>query len=426
MKEPTPGRVLRWVRRLLAVLISLCALTGMLRLVLPATAATGEPPGVYRQLAFIRAALEDGAAEEAQRLFPEGYFFSHVLYGLAWIELGEREPGHRREAPASARWALDRLESPAGREPFDPALTPAHGVFYRGWINWLRGGLLKLQQPQERDPDQVRRFAADSAEIAQAFRASATPYLEAYPGQAWPVDSTVAIASLRLHDSLLTPRFGDTVARWLGQVRRGLDPATGLIPHRVDAATGEALEGARGSSQALINRFLIDVDPAFAREQYLRFRDRFLAFPLGLGPAVREYPHGTDGPADVDSGPLLLGVSLSATVVTLGAAQAHGDHTLAAALANYGELAGLPVDTPSTKRYAFGLLPIGDAFLAWSKTAQPWVAEAPSSPPEAVSSWWRVPLLVLLAVIGAAPWVPAMLRLRSRGRAAVRTVPDTA
>src|SRR5690606_27399519 len=214
--------------------------------------------------------------------------------------------------------------------PFDPGLTPAHGVFYRGWVNWLRGGLLKLQLPQERDPDQVRRFAADSAEIAEAFRDSATPYLEAYPGQAWPVDSTVAIASLRLHDSLLTPSFGDTVARWLDQVRRRLDPATGLIPHRVDAATGEALEGARGSSQALINRFLIDVDPAFAREQYLRFRDRFLAFPLGLGPAVREYPLGTDGPGDVDSGPLLLGVSLSATVVALGAAQAHGHLPLTA------------------------------------------------------------------------------------------------
>src|SRR5207248_2280587 len=117
------------------------------------------------------------------------------------------------------------------------------------------------------------------------------------------------------------------------------------LPHRVDPDTGDPVEVARGSSQSIILRFLIEVDPDFARAQYLRFRDRYVVSPLGLGPAVREYPDGMAGPADVDSGPLPLGVSLSATVVTIGAAQVHGDVQLAAALANYGELAGLPVET---------------------------------------------------------------------------------
>ncbi|MFG1968541.1 hypothetical protein ACGFJC_04415 [Nonomuraea fuscirosea] len=173
---------------------------------------------------------------------------------------------------------------------------------------------------------------------------------------------------------------------------------------------------ARGSSQSMIQRFLPDIDPGFAAGQYLRFRDRYVVTPLGLGPAVREYPSGMDGPGDVDSGPLPLGVSLSATAVTLGAAQVHGDAALAGALARYGELAGLPVGTPWTKRYAFGLMPIGDAFLAWSKTARPWTATGPLEPPPAsVPWWWRLPLLALLAVLGAAPWLPA---LRRRARAA--------
>src|SRR5262249_8899757 len=155
---------------------------------------------------------------------------------------------------------------------------------------------------------------------------------------------------------------------------------------------------------------LVDVDPAFAGEQYLRFRDRYVVSPLGLGPAVREYPDGVDGPADVDSGPLPLGVSLSATVVTIGAAQVHSDARLAAALANYGGLAGLPVDTPWPKRYAFRLFPVGDAFLAWSKTARAWVAQTPSAPPARISWWWRMPLLSLLVVLAAAPWLPALVR----------------
>ncbi len=419
----TMRRVLRWSRRLLAVAVSGCALVGAVRLVAPAVAgAAAEPAGVERQLAFLRAQLDGGAGDQAQRLFPEGYFFMHVLYGLSWVELGMRAPAGRRAAALrQARWALGRLDSPSGRAPFSPDLVPPYGVFYQGWSNWLRGGVLSLQPAGQRDPDELRRFGDDSAALGAAFEVSASPYLAAYSGQAWPVDSTVAMASLRLHDMLLPARFTGTVQRWLQGVRQRLDPHTGLLPHRVDPGTGDPVEVARGTSQSVIQRFLVEIDPVFAGEQYLRFRDQYVVSPLNLGPAVREYPHGVDGPADVDSGPLLLGVSLSATVVTVGAAQVHGDTPLAEALANYGELAGLPIDTPWTKRYALGLLPVGDAFLAWSKTARPWVAQTLSASPASVSPWWRIPLLLLLFALGAAPWLPALIRRYPRQHALARS-----
>ncbi|GAA3740574.1 hypothetical protein GCM10022225_24770 [Plantactinospora mayteni] len=408
--------MLRWSYLLLAVVVTAGAAIGVVRLVVPATAGPiADPPGVRRQLAFLRAELDGGAGEVAQQLFPEGYFFLHTLYGLSWVELGLRQPeGERGTALREARWALDRLDSPTGRQPFSPDLTPSYGVFYRGWTNWLRGGVLSLQPGASREPAELARFTEDSVALGTAFDTSTSPYLPAYPGQAWPVDSTVAVASLRLHDTLLPARFGGTVDRWLAGVRQRLDPATGLLPHRVDPTSGTPAEGARATSQSMILRFLVDVDPAFAREQYLGFRDRFVTTPLGLGPAVREYPAGTSGAGDVDSGPLLLGVSLSATVVTLGAAQVHGDAALAGALANYGELAGVPLETPWTKRYAFGAVPIGDAFLAWSKTARPWVAEPPAPLPAQTSGWWRLPLLALLVLLGAAPWPPLLLARRRR------------
>src|SRR5262249_40809243 len=152
---------------------------------------------------------------------------------------------------------------------------------------------------------------------------SPTPFLSAYPGQSWPVDNVVAIAALRLHDTLLPPRFDALIARWLDAARARLDPATGLLPHRVDPATGEPLEGARGSSQSIIARFLPEIDLAWGRAQYALFRERFVTTVAGL-PGVREYPHDAPGQGDVDSGPLIAGVSLSATVVTLGAALAGG------------------------------------------------------------------------------------------------------
>ena len=272
-----------------------------------------------------------------------------------------REPaGERATALREARWALARLDSPAGRAPFSPDLTPSYGVFYRGWTNWLRGGVLSLQPRRAARPG---RGCAGSPTTpprsAAAFDASAVAVPGRLPGAgvAGRLDRgdrlaaaarRAAAAPVRRHRRALARR-GTAAAR----------PA-----HRAAPAPGRRrtpaspVEVARGTSQSVIHRFLVDVDPAFAREQYLRFRDRFVASPLGLGPAVREYPHGMDGPADVDSGPLPLGVSLSATVVTLGAAQvARRRPRSPAALANYGELAGLPVDTPWTKRYAFGLLP---------------------------------------------------------------------
>jgi hypothetical protein len=404
----------RLLRLLVGAVVTPLALVGILRLSLPAVAGPGgEPPGVRQQLAYLRSALDSGGGERAQRDFPEGYFFLHMLYGLAWVELGlRRPPADRGPALHEARWALSRVDSSAGRAPFAADLTPAYGVFYRGWTNWLRGGVVSLRPPGQRDPAEVAAFVADSVALGAAFDAAATPFLAAYPGQAWPVDSTVAVASLRLHDHLLPARFTATVGRWLAAARERLDPATGLLPHRAEVRTGRPLEGARGTSQSVIARFLVDIDPAFARDQYLRFRAAFVRSPLGLGPAVREYPDGSVGEGDVDSGPLVLGVSVSATVVTLGAAQVQADRRLAGALANYGELAGAPVMTPWTKRYAFGLLPIGDAFLAWAKTARPWVAPVPDPPPPSVSLWWRLPLLILLVAIGSIPWLP---RIETRG-----------
>ena len=395
----------------LAALVSLVAAVGALRLTLPAD----DPAGVRRQLRFLRLELDRGAGADAQAMFPEGYFFLHVLYGLTEVQLGLGEPaGGRDDEIREAAWALDRIENADGRAPFDPGLTPAYGVFYRGWTNWLRGGLLALRP----DPDRQAEFERDSAELAAAFDAATSPFLPAYAQQSWPVDSTVAIASLSLHDHLLAARFGPTVTRWLAAAKQRLDPATGLLPHRADVVTGAPIEGSRGSSQSVIQRFLPEIDPEFARSQYLLFRKQFRSLPLGLGPAIREYPAGTDGVGDVDSGPLVLGVSFSATVVGLGAARVQGDARLADGLGNYGDFAGLPIDTLSTRRYAFGLLPIGDAFLAWSKTARTFAAAPPAAPPPDLGWWWRTPLLTVLLAFALTPW---LLLARRRRRRSART-----
>ncbi|BDT99458.1 hypothetical protein [Nocardia sputorum] len=369
---------------------------------------------VIAQMRFLRSELRSGLGEEMQGMFPEGFFFSHVLYGLAWTDLARGDTTYRDEALREARWALERLESGSGRGAFDARLRPAYGVFYVGWSSRLRGAVIELAGAAA---PEAAQFIADCEALAVAFGTDG-PFLAAYPGQAWPVDNVVAVSALRLHDRIFGSRFEPVIAEWLTSARAHLDPATGLLPHRA----APMMEGARGSSQSMIQRFLPEIDPAWAAQQYRTFRRLFIDTPLGL-PGVREYPHGRSGAGDVDSGPLILGVSASATVVTIGAARVHGDRNLAGPITGLGESLGMPVTLGNSKRYAFGALPIGDAFLAWSFAA-PLASTATSFPP--VVSWWWRPLWHALALTVLTPlWFPiarGLVRRVRRGRSSTSTV----
>jgi len=398
---------LRWA----AGLVTLALLVTNLRLYSPGSETyTPEQLGgdVVPQLRYLGEALRNGAGERMQRLFPEGYFFTHVLYGLAWVEVGLRVPDDSplyQQALKEANWALTRLDSRTAKAPFSIGLDPPYGVFYVGWSNWLRGGLLMLQPADSRPAAQVDRFQTESLALAQAFDQSPTPFLAAYPQMAWPVDSVVAVATLRLHDALFPPRFASTIERWLDAAQDRLDPMTGLLAHSVDPLTGETLEGARGSSQSLMARFLIEVEPTWGRSQYVLFRRQFVAPFLGP-PSVREYPADRIGRGDVDSGPLVAGFSASATVAMIAAAQVQGDRELADALIDVGEAVGVPIRWGATKRYAFGLLPVGDAFLVWAKTSQPWIETwSAAALPRIVEGWWRLPLHGASLMIAVSAWL---------------------
>lgn len=196
----------------------------------------------------------------------------------------------------------------------------------------------------------------------------------------------------------------------MGRIRRWVPLVVGLVVTLVSPTDGSMRIGARATSQTAIHRFLPEIDPAFAKSQYSLYRAQFLAYPGGFGPPIREYPKGVDGSGDVDSGPLLAGISLSATVVAQGAARVNGDSDLASAIGSEGELLGLPVSLPGSKRYAFGLLPIGDAFVVWSSTAR-LLTEAPTVLERNVRWWWRLPWLGVLGLIAIAPWARTLARL---------------
>ncbi len=286
-----------------AVIATIVAGVGTARLVLPRADPTG---GVVKQLAFLRAEIEGGADHAAQKQYPEGYFFLNALYGLTWVQVGLADPDRSVDAAAEVRWALDRLQSADATAPFDASLRPQYGVFYAGWTNWLRGGLVALKQS---DAAEIDAFTSESVEIATAFRTAKTPVssVVSRPGLA---------GRLGRRDRVAAPvrRSGGTAVRPDRDELGGGGEDQAGSGDRIAAAPGRAGDDRRAGVVASPRPALPGGHRSGVRAGAVR--DLPGQFVTGVG--VREYPKGVGGKGDADSGPLILGMSLSASVVTIG------------------------------------------------------------------------------------------------------------
>lgn len=385
--------------RLGAALLALVAVVGLAgggRTLVTAYGPVDRHARDKAQLRFLYTARDDGAAEQMQQVFPEGRFFTVVLSALAAARLDDPD------VPA-LRTQLALLDSPALTEPFGSGLTPRHGIFHAGWTLLLATEIARVSP----DRTDVNVVTARADAVAAALAADPAGFPESYPGGRWPCDAVVAAAALARADATRSnPAWERALSTWRARAEQHLDPTTGLLPHRVDAS-GAAEEGPRGSSQAIVQAFWPDIaislDEQPDLETWRAYVAAFVVRRAGLV-GVREFPAGTGGSGDVDSGPLLFGVSASASAVTLAAALRNGDVELANALDREAELVGAGVTLGGERRYALGRLPVGDAFLLWARTIEPGVVPDPQS--GAPSPSWPA-----LAAVGLGPGGVAVVAL---------------
>jgi hypothetical protein len=335
------------------------------------------------ELRGLRRAMHAGAADDMQQLYPEGYIFMHALYALAWAEVAARSEVEGvvfdeafREVENSCR----QLSTNAAREIFDELLPLSYGAFYQGWYNYVTGKKLLLQAPSKRSAGEVEAFQRRCEDIARAIQSTETPYPASYRFGTWPADATVGVASLALHDKLFVPKYNHVMATWIVRVRQKLD-SHGLIPHAVDPA-GVIQEEARGSSQSLMLSFLPEIDAAFARDQFSRYQTLFVTYRFGL-PCIREYPVGTVGLGDIDSGPVILQAGAAASLAGLRTLAIQDEQQLYVGLRNSIEAFGVPTTYDGGKQYLFGQLPMADAFIAWGHAA--------ADPSTKAEGTWRLP-----------------------------------
>jgi hypothetical protein len=328
---------------------------------------------IILQLNFLESELKDNnLGSRMQHIYPEGYVFVYALYGLSWCELAIANPDNaelKSRAIDEALYAYNQLDSKNARWNFPSVLKPEYGIFYNGWRNYLLSRILTADKNFNGSDQYIFKFQNQSDAILEALINSDTPYLESYFGQAWPADMFVAMASICNYDKIIEQKYQVQIKNWLQEVNKHLDKKTHMIPHKVDSETGETIQGARGCSMSLILRMLTEIDSDFARQQFKLFDSLFVDKKLGL-PVVREYPSGTRGFGDIDSGPVIFGVGFAATIVMSGTFRSFERYDLATSQYKTIHALGFCRKTKNYKKFLWGKLPMADAFIAWGRTSE--------------------------------------------------------
>lgn len=175
---------------------------------------------------------------------------------------------------------------------------------------------------------------------------------ETYPGVVFPADISVCIAAVAaMGETDLADRATKKFMRAFTHRR------TGMLAQTVNARNGRHTSSARSSGTLFSAFFLRGASNEVAEQLWKATRKHAFVQGAGLA-AIREYPRGFDGPADVDSGPVVLGLGVSATGFALASAQ--GDDFRA--LFRVTNLFGAPIIDNEEATFATGGA-IGNALL---------------------------------------------------------------
>jgi hypothetical protein len=244
------------------------------------------------------------------------------------------------------------------------ALASRSGHAYLGYIN-MALSMLSLLDPGHRSA-QLNEQLTEA--LARRMREAPHGVIETYPGEVYPADVAAVVGSIGLYDRARGADHGDVIRRFAEQVRaRHRDPGSGLLYQALDARTGAPLAPPRASGTAIAVYFLSFADPALSRELHAGIAQHQRAGFLGFG-GIREYPRGIEGRGDIDSGLVVLGVSISATGFSLAGARLFGPEELFVEIYRTAELFGVALPRPSGTRFMSGG-PLGNAILLAMLTA---------------------------------------------------------
>ncbi len=208
-------------------------------------------------------------------------------------------------------------------------------------------------------------------EMVRRMKAGPVLCAESYPDECWMFCNCAALAAVRMCDRLDGSDHTAFFRTWLQRAKEKLvDPGTGLL---VSSFTldGRPKDGPEGSSIWMTAHCLQLIDEEFAADQYRRARKELGREVLSFGYA-REWPVSWVGPEDVDSGPVvpILGVSAGSSGLAFLGARAFDDRAYFRSLQASLDFAAFPCERDGRLRYCAGNQ-VGDAVLLYSAVFGP-------------------------------------------------------
>lgn len=270
-----------------------------------------------------------------------------VAYQMAILGMGQVARAHPAERDALRplmRRCADRMMAPSARafgaarwgEDGLASLASARGHAYLGYLALALGMLRAV------DPSTPHAPAHDALIAALSRRIAAAPagLIETYPGEAYPPDVASVVGAIGLHGAVTGVDHRAVLTPWAATFRaRYIDRASGYVIQRA-TRDGAPLDAPRGSGTAVSAYFVSFADRALAMD-LARAVARGTGTFAGFG-GVREYPDGVRGGGDIDSGPVILGVSVSGTAFGFAPLRALRDEGRFTALWRTAYLFGAP------------------------------------------------------------------------------------
>jgi hypothetical protein len=283
---------------------------------------------------FAEALAKELAAADDSRIKKSGkmtlYAFAFAGYALVSVALDE--PARTAEALALVDALSERMSSEVLQRLYGSGRVKVAGrslstsIAPRGHLALLLAGRARLAP----EPKSALLPALIDG-LAEDVLRDRNHLMPTYGSRTWPADNEVVAAAL----SAFVKRHANAgrAGEALATLRSSLDALarSGLPPSAVAPDTLTAIDVPRGCalSWTVVMRGLHD--PEAARALYRQYRSTYW-FGLGGMAGFREWPPGTNRPADIDSGPIVLGVGAAATALGIGAARLSGETSDEAAL----------------------------------------------------------------------------------------------
>jgi hypothetical protein len=268
------------------------------------------------------------------------------------------------------RWLIEALQTPRMSGFVVPHFGEPFGKNEIYTAVFLHGHFLNLAL-RYREVSGDKRYDPLIHRIAEAlvrdYLKTDQGILRSYRDMWWITDNFPALSALSRYDRSFNRNTAAARNKFLSSLKTYyLDKETGLFCTYINPKGHVQIQGARGISVMYGLHFLKDFDAEFATVQYALAKQFLVRRVLGVT-AVREFPEGSTGRADIDSGPVIFGAGPSASGFAIAAAAINGDAETAWQLLGASAVVGLPSLRGGELQYA-SMPPVGQAVILFGKS----------------------------------------------------------